>query len=116
LEITEEGVIYQKTSVTGLNDNGKEIVEFIEDSQELFPCDSVILAIGQKPRRNIVNNTKDIDINSRGLLVTDEYGRTTKEGVFASGDVVTGAKTVVEAVRVSKVVAQAIEEYIESQE
>ncbi len=116
LEITEEGVIYQKTSVTGLNDDGKEIVEFIEDSQELFPCDSVILAIGQKPRRNIVNNTKDIDINSRGLLVTDEYGRTTKEGVFASGDVVTGAKTVVEAVRVSKVVAQAIEEYIESQE
>ncbi len=116
LEITEEGVIYQKTSVTGLNDNGKEIVEFIEDSQELFPCDSVILAIGQKPRRNIVNNTKDIDINNRGLLVTDEYGRTTKEGVFASGDVVTGAKTVVEAVRVSKVVAQAIEEYIESQE
>ncbi|BCK00779.1 NAD(P)-dependent oxidoreductase [Anaerocolumna chitinilytica] len=116
LEIREEGVIYQKTSVTGLNDDGKEIVEFIEDSQELFPCDSVILAIGQKPRRNIVNNTKDIDINSRGLLVTDEYGRTTKEGVFASGDVVTGAKTVVEAVRVSKVVAQAIEEYIESQE
>ncbi len=116
LEITEEGVIYQKTSVTGLNDDGKEIVEFIEDSQELFPCDSVILAIGQKPRRNIVNNTKDIDINNRGLLVTDEYGRTTKEGVFASGDVVTGAKTVVEAVRVSKVVAQAIEEYIESQE
>lgn len=116
LEIKEEGVIYQKTSVTGINDDGKEVVEFIEDSKELFPCDSVILAIGQKPRRNIVNNAKDIDINSRGLLVTDEYGRTTKEGVFASGDVVTGAKTVVEAVRVSKVVAQAIEEYIESLE
>ena len=116
LEITEEGVIYQKTSVTGINDDGKEVVEFIEDSKELFPSDSIILAIGQKPRRNIVNNAKDIDINSRGLLVTDEYGRTTKEGVFASGDVVTGAKTVVEAVRVSKVVAQAMEEYIESLE
>jgi len=44
--------------------------------------------------------------------VTDEYGRTTREGVFASGDVVTGAKTVVEAVRVSKLVANAIDEYI----
>lgn len=116
LEITEEGVIYQLTNAVGMSDDGKELVEFIEDSEELFPCDSIILAIGQKPRRNIVNNTKDIDINNRGLLVTDEFGRTTKEGVFASGDVVTGAKTVVEAVRVSKVVAQAMEEYIESQE
>ena len=47
-----------------------------------------------------------------GLLITDEIGRTTREGVFASGDVVTGAKTVVEAVRVSKIVANAIEEYV----
>ena len=44
----------------------------------------------------------------------DEYGRTSRDGVFASGDVVTGAKTVVEAVRLSKKVAEAIEEYVTS--
>lgn len=113
LEIVEEGIIYQKTHVTGTDEKGKETVEIEKDSETLFECDSVILAVGQKPRRNIVNNSKGIDVNNRGLLVTDEFGRTTREGVFASGDVVTGAKTVVEAVRVSKVVAAAMEEYME---
>ncbi|SHO46699.1 NAD(P)-dependent oxidoreductase [Anaerocolumna xylanovorans] len=113
MEITEEGVRYQQTYVTGTDENGKEIVAMKEGAEGLFECDSVILAVGQKPRRNIVNNSKGIDINNRGLLVTDEFGRTTREGVFASGDVVTGAKTVVEAVRVSKVVAKAMEEYLE---
>jgi glutamate synthase (NADPH/NADH) small chain len=112
LEILDNGVKYSKTQVIGLEDSGKEIVEVIEDSENIFECDSVILAIGQKPRTNIVSNSKGIDVNHSGLLVTDESGRTTREGVFASGDVVTGAKTVVEAVRVSKIVAAAIEEYI----
>lgn len=111
-EIVDEGVKYHETQVIGKDENGKEIVETLEE-EHLFQCDSVILAIGQKPRRNIVNNSKGIDVNNRGLLVTDDFGRTTREGVFASGDVVTGAKTVVEAVRVSKIVAAAIEEYLE---
>ncbi len=113
LEIIDEGVRYQQTYAAGTDENGREIVDILDGAEGLFECDSVILAVGQKPRRNIVNNSKGIDINNRGLLVTDEFGRTTKEGVFASGDVVTGAKTVVEAVRVSKVVAKAMEEYLE---
>lgn len=48
------------------------------------------------------------------MVAVDEFGRTTREGVFASGDVVTGAKTVVEAVRVSRRVADAMDEYIQS--
>jgi glutamate synthase (NADPH/NADH) small chain len=112
LEILDSGVKYIKTQVIGVEEGGKEIVEAIEGSENILECDSVILAVGQKPRTNIVSNSKGIDVNHRGLLVTDESGRTTREGVFASGDVVTGAKTVVEAVRVSKIVAAAIEEYI----
>jgi glutamate synthase (NADPH/NADH) small chain len=112
LEILDHGVKYIKTQVTGMEDSGKEVVETIDGSEDIYECDSVILAIGQKPRTNIVSNSKGIDVNHRGLLVTDESGRTTRDGVFASGDVVTGAKTVVEAVRVSKIVAAAIEEYI----
>jgi glutamate synthase (NADPH/NADH) small chain len=112
LEIVDQGVRYVKTEVVDTDEKGKEIVAEIEESEEIFQCDSIILAIGQKPRTNIVSSSKGIDINGSGLLVTDECGRTTREGIFASGDVVTGAKTVVEAVRVSKVVANAIEEYI----
>lgn len=112
LEIVDQGVKYNMTQVIGQDEHGKEIIEIIQGSEAIYECDSVIIAIGQNPRRNIVNNSKGIDINNRGLLVTDECGRTTRDGVFASGDVVTGAKTVVEAVRVSKIVAAAIEEYI----
>ncbi len=112
LEIVDQGVKYNMTQVIGQDEHGKEIIEIIQDSEAIYECDSVIIAIGQNPRRNIVNNSKGIDINNRGLLVTDECGRTTRDGVFASGDVVTGAKTVVEAVRVSKIVSAAIEEYI----
>ena len=112
LEILDNGIKYINTKIVGTDKDGKEIVEVIEGSEEVFNTDSVILAIGQKPRTNIVSSSKGIEVNNSGLLVTDECGRTTKDGVFASGDVVTGAKTVVEAVRVSKVVANAIEEYI----
>lgn len=112
LEIVDQGVRYVKTEMVDTDEKGKEIVAEIKGAEEIFECDSIILAIGQKPRTNIVSSSKGIDVNGSGLLVTDDYGRTTREGIFASGDVVTGAKTVVEAVRVSKVVANAIEEYI----
>ncbi len=56
--------------------------------------------------------TKGIELNDYGLIITDKMGRTTREGVFASGDVVTGAKTVVEAVKFSKEVAEVIHEYV----
>ena len=52
-----------------------------------------------------------MDTNNLGLLLTDEKGHTTKEGTFASGDVVTGAKTVVEAVHQAKIVAEEMEAY-----
>ena len=84
----------------------------IEGSEKLINADSVIIAISQSPKNNIVSNTKNIDTNKYGLLVTDDEGHTTREGVFASGDVVTGAKTIVEAVANAKKVANSIEEYL----
>jgi glutamate synthase (NADPH/NADH) small chain len=107
LEITDDGIKYIKTEKT---EDGR-LVD-IEGTEGLFECDSVIIAVSQGPRANIVSNTKGIDINERGLVVTDYIGETTREGVFASGDVVTGAKTVVEAVNVSKRVAEAIDKYV----
>lgn len=111
LEIVDEGVKYIKTEKVVDEDGRTRFLE-IEGSEGLFQCDSVIIAISQGPRANIVSNTKGIEIAKNGLVTTDEVGNTTREGVFASGDVVTGAKTVVEAVRLSKKVADAIDEYV----
>ena len=77
----------------------------------MFECDSIIIAVSQSPRKNIVANTTWLETNKWGLLLTDEKGHTTRKGVFASGDVVTGANTVVHAVAYAKVVADSIEEY-----
>ena len=53
-------------------------------------------------------------MDERGLLKTNEKGETTMKGIFASGDVVTGAKTVVEAVKCSKMIADAMDEYVKT--
>ena len=94
-------------------EDGKTMVN-IEGSEKLMEADSVIIAISQNPKNNIVSNTENLDTNKYGLLITDDCGHTTREGVFASGDVVTGAKTVVEAVENAKNVAEAIDEYCKS--
>jgi glutamate synthase (NADPH/NADH) small chain len=86
-----------------------------DEKEGFLKANSILIAVSQNPRDLIVSNNKGIDVNERGLIVTDEFGRTTQEGVFASGDVVTGARTVVEAVSFSKRVAIAIEEYFSKQ-
>lgn len=112
VEFVDEGVILRSTKVSVNEETGNEELEEVIGSDELFRADSVILAIGQGPRNNITNSTTGIEIKNTGLVITDEVGHTTRAGVFASGDVVTGAKTVVEAVRVSKLVAESIEKYV----
>lgn len=110
LEITEEGVKLVRTeNIKG--EDGRVQTKILEDEEEFFECDSTIIAVSQAPKNNIVSHTESLETNKWGLLVTDEQGHTTRDGVFGSGDVVTGAKTVVEAVANAKIVANAIEEY-----
>lgn len=109
LEILDEGIRYIKTERS--NKEKDRIVE-IPGTEGILEADSVIIAASQGPKANIVSNTEGLKISNSGLLLTDNVGRTTKEGVFASGDVVTGARTVVEAVSLSKKVAEAIDEYV----
>lgn len=110
LEITEEGIKLALTENV-VDENGKITTKIIEGKEELFECDSTIIAVSQTPRTNIVSSTTELNTNKWGLVVTDDKGNTTKKGTFASGDVVTGAKTVVEAVVQAKIVANTIEEY-----
>ena len=110
VEILESGVKFKSVEKI-LDENGKVSFNIIEDSEEIIECDSVIIAVSQSPKNNIVANTKNLETSKGGLLSVDEFGHTTREGVFASGDVVTGAKTVVEAAANAKKVAEAIDEY-----
>lgn len=111
LEFTESGVKYVHTQVEKLDD-GTLSFEVVEESEDFFECDSIIVSVGQGPRNILVNSTEGLNVTQKGLLQTDQHGRTSRQGVFASGDVVTGAKTVVEAVRLSKIVADEIDEYV----
>lgn len=111
IELTKEGVKYIMTQRVA--ENGEFSFTEVEGSEGLFECDSIIVAASQGPKSNIVSNTKGIDIDKKGLVVVDEYGKTTREGIFASGDVVTGARTVVEAVNFSKDVAERMHQYVQ---
>jgi glutamate synthase (NADPH/NADH) small chain len=115
LRITDEGVIFVKTET--LEDEAGRVIEIkdIPGSEELEKADSVIIAISQGPRNFIVSNgSQKIDVDKRGFVSTNEQGHTTRKGVFAAGDVVTGAKTVVEAMQLAKTTAGEIEAYIKS--
>ena len=110
IELTEQGVKYIETK-NEVSEDGKVSTITIEGTEGMFECDSVIIGVSQSPRKNIVANTTGLDTNKWGLLLTDDKGHTTRNGVFASGDVVTGANTVVHAVSYAKIVAESIEEY-----
>ncbi len=112
-EAIEDGVEFSlhRTPVSIEREGVRFHVTEEEEREELFACDSVLIAIGQTPKSNIVSSTEELEITHHGLLVTDEIGHTTKVGTFASGDVVTGAKTVVEAVAQAKVVAETMDKY-----
>ena len=100
-----------------LDFNGELIVlEDIADTaidEALIEADSIIISISQVPRSQLVNRDHALHLNERGRLQTDDHGETTMEGVFASGDVVTGAKTVVAAVAVSKQIADNMDAYMQ---
>lgn len=109
VEITEEGVIFADTEM--LEDGG---IRKIEGTEKLYPADNVMVSISQGPANKLMNTTEGLKANERGLIATDDTGHTSIPGLFASGDVVKGARTVVEAVQYSKIVAEAMDEYMQS--
>ncbi|MBO5444223.1 MAG: NADPH-dependent glutamate synthase [Muribaculaceae bacterium] len=83
-----------------------------EGSNFRIDCDAVIMALGTSPNPLIKSTTKGLDTTRRGCLVADEEGRTTRPGVFAGGDAVTGAATVILAMGAGRKAARAIHEYL----
>lgn len=86
----------------------------IPGSQFEIECDVVIMALGTSPNPLIASTTSGLETNRRGCVVADENGATTRAGVFAGGDVVTGAATVILAMGAGRKAAAAIDEYIRS--
>ena len=84
----------------------------IKGSEFILPVESVIMALGTSPNPLIRSTTKGIEANKRGCLVVDENMQTTKTGVYAGGDAVTGAATVILAMGAGKTAAKSIDEYL----
>ena len=77
-------------------------------------CDVVIMALGTSPNPLIAATTDGLETNRRGCIVADDEGRTSREGVFAGGDIVTGAATVILAMGAGRRAAKAIDEYVKT--
>lgn len=86
----------------------------VEGSEHILDVDCVIMAIGTSPNPLIKNTTKGLETNKWGCIVANEDGLTSREGVYAGGDAVTGAATVILAMGAGKTAAAAIDKYIKN--
>jgi glutamate synthase (NADPH/NADH) small chain len=85
----------------------------VKGSNFTLEVDTVVIAIGQGPNPLIQETTPGMQTNKHGNIVADEDGRTTKDGVFAGGDIVTGAATVILAMGAGKKAAVSIHKYVQ---
>jgi len=89
----------------------------IEGSEFVIDVDTVIMSLGTSPNPLISNTTNGLDINKRKCIIAEEStGKTSKEGVYAGGDAVTGAATVILAMEAGRAGARGIDEYLSSKE
>lgn len=107
--INEKGPVFKKTILD-------EEENIIGEEEELIQveADSTIISISQGPRKKLIRTTFGLEGSEKGLLIVDDNYMTTKPGVFAAGDVITGSKTVVHAVDGAKKAAEAMIQYMEN--
>ena len=96
------------------DESGRRSPVEVAGSEFEIECDVVIMALGTSPNPLIASTTASLETNRRGCIVANEDGVTTREGVFAGGDAVTGAATVILAMGAGRKAAKAINEYVKS--
>lgn len=107
------GIKVRKCRLGEPDERGRRKPVEVEGSEYVLDVDCVIMAIGTSPNPLIKNTTDGLDVNARGGIIAEEdTGKTTKQGVFAGGDAVTGAATVILAMGAGKTAAKAIDEYL----
>ena len=118
--VGEEGrvkaVRCQEMELSEPDESGRRSPVPVEGKINEIEADCFIVSIGTSPNPLIKSTTDGLDANNRGCLVADENGATTREGVFAGGDAVTGAATVILAMGAGKKAAAAMDEYIQSKQ
>ena len=108
-----ESVKCQKMELGEPDASGRRRPVPIENSEFTIGADCVIVAIGTTPNPLIKNTTKDLEINRKGgIVVAEETGKTSIDGVYAGGDAVTGAATVILAMGAGKTAGKSIDEYL----
>ncbi|SHN79907.1 NAD(P)-dependent oxidoreductase [Desulfitobacterium chlororespirans] len=106
----EENVTGIKCVNTMVSPEGKVVIK--EEESFVLPADKIIFAIGQRPYARIVTTSQGFEINKQGLLICNDHGMTTREGVFAAGDVVHGPATVVKAMGEGRRIAIEMHAYL----
>lgn len=94
------------------DESGRRRPIAVKGSEHTIDVDCVIMALGTSPNPLIKSTTAGLEVDKRGCIVADEMGRTSLKGVFAGGDTVTGAATVIKAMGAGKNAAAAIDEYL----
>ena len=98
------------------DDSGRRRPVVKKNSEFTIPVDSVIMSIGTSPNPLIRSTTPGLETNKYGCIIADEKGQTSRDGVFAGGDAVSGAATVILAMEAGKTAARSIDEYIQNKE
>ncbi len=108
------GIVASRMELTEPDESGRRAPVCVMDSEFVIDCDTVIMAVGTRANPLIKDAAPDLELTSRGYIVTDEAGTTNLPGVFAGGDIVTGAATVILAMGAGKKAALAMDRYLRS--
>ena len=109
------GVEVIKMQLGEADASGRRKPVAIEGSNYILDVDEVIMAIGTRLNTLILDTTKDLEANKRGGIGTGDGAQTSREGVYAGGDAVTGAATVILAMGAGKTAAKSIDEYLKGE-
>jgi glutamate synthase (NADPH/NADH) small chain len=108
--------ICQKMELGEPDESGRRSPVPIEGEVFEIPCDTVIVAVGSRAHPLVPDTTPDLEMSRRGYVAIDETGATSREGVFAGGDIVTGSATVIEAMGAGRRAAESIHRYLTGEE
>ena len=108
------GIEVQRQELGEPDAKGRRSPVAVPGSEWVLECDTVVIAIGTSPNPLIRQTTQGLNFTKKGGIDADEFGVTSREGVFAGGDAVTGAATVILAMGAGKEGAKSIDKYIKS--
>ena len=106
------GIRCQKVHLGEPDDHGRRIPTPVPGSEFTVPCDMVVVAIGTRSNPLLTATAPELQVNEWGYMVVDDFGMTSLPGVFAGGDIVRGAATVILAMGDGKRAAGAIDRYL----